>query len=243
MTPFLRGMTQATIESFHLPEPILEIGSFQVPGQESLINLRSLFQGREYIGLDMRPGPGVDLVGDVEKLDLPDGSIGTVVAMSAFEHVPHFWRGFDEVFRVLRRDGAFLVSTPFHFHIHCHPSDYWRFTPQAFELLLDRYPSRLIGWHGTKNRPENVWALAYREQHDPILPEDTAAFARRMERFAKQPLGWSRLVRYTLASLISGRGPFSPQLDRERWQAEARQAPGRSWRVGHERAADSAAAA
>jgi SAM-dependent methyltransferase len=243
MNRFLHGVARALAESFELPGPVLEIGSYQVPGQEHLINLRTLFRGREHIGLDMRAGPGVDLVGDVEKLDLPDASVGTVVALCCFEHVQHFWRGLDEVFRVLRPDGAFFLATPFHFRIHNHPSDYWRFTPEAYELLLERYHSGMIGWHGTRNRPEHVWAMAYREKHAPITPEQTAAFALQMARSAKQPLGWWRRLRYGLASLISGRGPFAAKLDRERWQAEARQAAGQSWRVGHERAASSAAAA
>ena len=45
MNRFLRGVVQAMVESFHLPEPILEIGSYQVEGQSNLINLRNLFSG------------------------------------------------------------------------------------------------------------------------------------------------------------------------------------------------------
>ena len=95
-----------------------------------------------YVGIDIRPGPGVDRVADVEALPYADGSIGTLIAMNTFEHVPRFWRGFEEVYRVLRPDGAFLISCPFYFHIHDHPSDYWRFSPKALELLLENYPTR-----------------------------------------------------------------------------------------------------
>src|SRR5437868_5771113 len=108
MTPFLRRLVQAVAESFDLPEPILEIGSYLVPGQEAVADLRSLFPGREYIGIDQRPGPGVDLVADVEALPQHDQSVGTVLALSTFEHVPQFWKGFAEVARVLRLGGAFL---------------------------------------------------------------------------------------------------------------------------------------
>jgi SAM-dependent methyltransferase len=220
MTPFLHGLARSVLETFDLPEPILEVGSYLVEGQEDLANLRGLLVGREHVGLDIRPGPGVDLVGDVESLDLPSGSVGTVLAFSAFEHVPRFWRGFEEVYRVLRPNGAFVVSVPFHFHIHSYPSDYWRFTPDALKILLRDYPSKLVGWHGTANRPENVWAVAYREEHAPISSEVQAAFSERMSRFARQPLGWLRRLRYLAASLLSGRGPFKPMLDREAWSAE-----------------------
>ena len=140
MNQFLRGVARATVESFDLPDPVLEIGSYQVEGQEDLIDLRGLFADRPYTGVDFRAGPGVDLVANVENLPLPDASVGTVVAFSVFEHVKQFWKGFDEVHRVLRPDGVFLVCCPFYFHVHAYPHDYWRFTPEAFDSLLERVP-------------------------------------------------------------------------------------------------------
>src|SRR5262245_32732838 len=113
MNQLLRGVTRAGAESFHLPEPVMEIGSYQVEGQSDLINLRSLFPGKRYVGVDFRAGPGVDCVANVEALPHKDGSVGTVLAMSAFEHVQRFWVGFEEVRRVLRPDGVFVVATPF----------------------------------------------------------------------------------------------------------------------------------
>src|SRR5207244_1598218 len=136
MNAFLHGVVRAFSETFALPGPILEIGSYQVPGQESLGDLRSLFPGRAYVGLDMRLGPGVDCVASAEKLPQADASVGTVIACNTFEHVRCFWRGFEEIYRVLRPDGILLVSCPFFFRLHQFPRDYWRFTPAAFEVLL-----------------------------------------------------------------------------------------------------------
>ncbi len=167
MNHLLHGVVRALSETFVLPGPVLEIGSYQVPGQETLGDLRALFPGRRYVGLDMRPGPGVDCVASAEKLPQADASVGTVVACNTFEHVRCFWRGFDEIFRVLRPDGVLLVSCPFFFRIHQYPSDYWRFTPAAFEVLLEKYPSKILGWHGPKQRPANVWAMACREDCRP----------------------------------------------------------------------------
>jgi hypothetical protein len=219
MTPFLYGLARAVVDSFALPEPILEVGSYQVMGQEAIADLRGLFPGREYYGLDMRPGPGVDLVEDVQRLSLPDESVGTVLALSTFEHVGRFWRGFDEVFRVLRPDGAFFVCCPFYFHIHDYPGDYWRFTPQALSLLLERYPSKLIGWQGPRTRPANVWAVAFREEHPTICPDEFERYRQRMNAWACEPLSLFRKVRYLLGRLLCGRRPFAPYLDRQLWEA------------------------
>src|SRR5262245_16955776 len=125
MNDFLHGVARAVAEAFDLAGPILEVGSYQVAGQEEIANLRPLFPGKSYLGIDVRSGPGVDEIADVEALPYSSGSFGTVIAMNTFEHVPHFWRGFEEAYRVLRPDGALLISCPFYFHIHDHPRDYW----------------------------------------------------------------------------------------------------------------------
>ncbi len=220
MNKFLHGVARAVTESFDLPEPILEIGAYQVAGQESLINLRSLFRNKSYTGIDMRPGPGVDCVADVESLPYETGSAGTIVAMSTFEHVPHFWRGFEEVFRVLRPDGVLFVSCPFYFHIHNHPSDYWRFTPEAMQVLLADYPQRIMGWHGPKNRPASVWSVAFREECPAVTVDQLACYETAMERYAHEPIKRRRALRYRLGSLLCGGGPFAPYLKQNSWNVE-----------------------
>src|SRR5262245_14873943 len=205
MNPVLRGVAQAIAETFPLPEPIVEIGSFQVPGQEEEIDLRSMFPGRDYRGIDIRPGPGVDLVADVEDLPFDDASIGTVIAMNTFEHVRRFWRGFEEIHRVLRPDGALLVSCPFNVMIHNHPSDYWRFTPEACGVMLEDYPQRIMGWHGPDERPENIWCLALREECEPITPQQFERYQSLLPPPGIWPLRRQRRWRYRLFDWIDGR--------------------------------------
>jgi SAM-dependent methyltransferase len=224
MNQFLRGVAQAVAESFHLPEPILEIGSLQVDDQQDLINLRSLFPGKAYTGVDFRDGPGVDCVASVESLPQATGSVGTVIAMSVFEHVQRFWRGFEEVHRVLRPDGVFIVATPFYFHVHAYPSDYWRFTPEALEFLLQPYPTRVLGWHGPARRMANVWSIAFREEAKQPTESDLANYRHAMANYAREPLPWHRKLRYGLGRAICGRRPFAAHLDREVWSMETRRA-------------------
>lgn len=231
MNGFLHGVARAVAESFDLPEPIVEIGSYQVPGQEAIANLRSLFPGKEYLGVDARPGPGVDQVADVEDLPFPDASLGTVIAMSTFEHVPRFWRGFQEVRRVLRPDGALLVACPFYFYIHGYPSDYWRFTPQALELLLEDYPSKVLGWHGANKRPANVWSLAFREEAAAIRGDQFDRYRELLGQYARQPVSWSRKLRWGLARLLCGRGPFAPYLDQDKWETRCQTVVCRRMRI------------
>ena len=226
MNKFLRGMARAVAESFHLPEPILEIGSLQVEGATGDINLRSLFPGKDYTGVDFRPGPGVDCVASVEDLPQKSGSVGTVLALSTFEHVQRFWLGFDEVDRVLRPDGVFIVASPFYFHVHGYPSDYWRFTPEAFDFLLkDNFPRRLLGWHGPDRRMANVWSVAFREKARMPSEADLNTYRDKMGEYAREPLPWLKKLRYQAGRLLCGRRPFAPHLDREKWEMEMRDTP------------------
>lgn len=221
MNQFLYGVARAVSEAFDLPGPIVEIGSYQVEGQESVGDLRGLFPGHEYTGIDMRLGPGVDLVADVEELPLDDASVGTVIALNTFEHVPRFWRGFEEIDRVLRTDGVFFVACPFYFRIHNHPSDYWRFTPEALDFLMrDAYPQRVMGWHGAVKRPASTWAIGFRPDCPPISPEQMDRYRTLLRCHAGEPVPFHKWWRYHLARWLCGRTPLAPYLDQECWDTQ-----------------------
>lgn len=61
---------------------VLEIGACDVNG-----SVRQLFAGAEYLGLDCRPGPGVDVVADAASWRPEDGAkFDTVVSTECLEH-------------------------------------------------------------------------------------------------------------------------------------------------------------
>lgn len=156
-------------KSFPIPEPVMEIGSFQVPGQVGFADLRPFFPGRPYVGCDMRPGPGVDRVEDAHHLTFADGSIGTVLSADTLEHIANPIVALGEMKRVLRPDGLMLITSVMDFPIHDYPSDYWRFTPAAFRLLLEGLPFILIGYEGDPSKPHTVVGLGAR-----VAPSQTA---------------------------------------------------------------------
>ena len=62
----IRVCVQAVSETLTIQQPVVEIGAFRVEGmQADSANLRPLFAQRDYIGCDVRPGPGVDRIEDV----------------------------------------------------------------------------------------------------------------------------------------------------------------------------------
>jgi hypothetical protein len=85
--------------------------------------------------------------------------------------------------------------------------------------LLEPYASQIVGWHGPPKRPANVWALAFREGRPPITQQEHERYRTLMGRHARQPLKWTRRLRYELGRLLLGPRPFVPYLENERWDS------------------------
>ena len=111
---------------------VLDIGSMDVNG-----SLRTVIPtGAKYLGMDVVPGPGVDLVlDDPCQFPLDSDSVDVVISSSCFEHDPFFWLTFLEVSRVLKKGGLFYLNVPSNGFYHRYPSDYWRFYPDAGKSL------------------------------------------------------------------------------------------------------------
>ena len=176
MRPHNNAFVRCAAEAFNLAGPVFEFGSYQVEGQEDHFDLRPFFAGKPYVGCDFRPGPGVDRVEDVTKIGLPDGSAGAILCVETFEHVYAIHRAFDEVFRVLRPGGAFLLTSPFHFRIHAYPDDYWRFTPSLLRRMMAPYGGLLVGSQGPESTPHTVMAMGIKSP----APTDFRARAEQM---------------------------------------------------------------
>ena len=83
---------------------ILDMGSYDVNG-----SYRPLFEepNWQYVGVDVEPGPNVDLVlSSPYRLPLPDENADVVISGQAFEHIEFFWLSWREMVRVLRHDSG-----------------------------------------------------------------------------------------------------------------------------------------
>ena len=121
----------------NLQVPIYEFGSRRMIGQEESAIVRHMFNTDSYVGADYIDGLGVDVVLDIRAIDLPDSSIGTLICTEVLEHVDRPFEAMKEIFRVLKDDGLLILTAPMNLEIHGSPFDYWRFTPQGFEVLLN----------------------------------------------------------------------------------------------------------
>ncbi len=163
MTLLDRLLVQAFVKNFRGSEPVFEIGSHQLrEGGNPYQDLRPFFPGRRYIGSDFSPGPGVDCVADATRLGVKKGSIGTAVMVSTVEHIFRVFDAFQEVERALSAKGALIVTSHMDCGIHAYPSDYWRFTPEAFARLLDGFPAKIVGYQGLSYNPFVVFGIGFK---------------------------------------------------------------------------------
>lgn len=111
---------------------IVEIGSQDINGSLR----KSAPESCKYTGLDLVPGPGVDLVvDDPYKLPLQDQIADLVLSSSCYEHSEMFWLAFLEAVRITKSGGYIYINVPSNGPVHQFPVDCWRFYPDAGSAL------------------------------------------------------------------------------------------------------------
>jgi SAM-dependent methyltransferase len=110
---------------------VVDIGSMDVNG-----TYRDLFPAYRYIGIDMEPGPGVDIVARKPyRYPLSSGSVDLVISGQAFEHMEFFWSGWLDMCRIVKPGGLIFLLAPSRGPEHRYPVDCWRFYPDGFRAL------------------------------------------------------------------------------------------------------------
>lgn len=114
---------------------IADIGAYNVNGC-----LRPLFDNPlwTYEGLDVAPGPNVDIViGQDQWPNVPDKTYDVLVTVSTLEHTKHPWLVVGEMFRITKRGGIACLVAPFGWEHHAYPIDCYRFLPDGMRALME----------------------------------------------------------------------------------------------------------
>ena len=113
---------------------VLDVGCGERPYE------RLMTRAERYVGLDVTPGAGVDIVVDPgERWPIEDGTFDTVLCLEVLEHVRDPAFVLAEMRRVLKRGGTAVVAVPFAYTEHGTPHDYRRWSPYGLDLDLSEH--------------------------------------------------------------------------------------------------------
>lgn len=123
----------------HVPEvdgAILEVGS---KDYGNTVPFRKHIRHTQYVGLDMAPGSGVDVVGDLSQdlCGLEEGRFSLIICCSVLEHVAKPWLMARNIVRLTKPGGRVYMSVPWVWRYHPYPDDYFRFSWRGIEGLFD----------------------------------------------------------------------------------------------------------
>lgn len=135
----------------HLKKPdiyqksILEVGSLNVNG--SLRDyILSLDPGR-YIGVDIFPGPGVDVICSADRLVERFGreSCDVVVCTEMIEHVRDWQAAITNMKNVLKPRGFLLITTRSKgYGYHGYPFDFWRYETEDMVRIFSDFTVKSV---------------------------------------------------------------------------------------------------
>jgi SAM-dependent methyltransferase len=170
---FLSDLTQV----LDMPDPVVEFGSLQVEDDQDG-DMRPLFPGREFVGTDMRAGPGVDRVEDLRALRFADGAVGTALCLDTLEHCEDPPAACRELHRVVADGGVCVISSVLLFGIHAYPSDYFRFTPEGFRSMLGGFDDVWVAGIGDPGMPVQVVGVGVKGRELDLSVEQLPSLAR-----------------------------------------------------------------
>lgn len=142
---------------------VIEVGSRDVNG--SLRSVIKAWGAKQYIGVDIMNGPGVDTVCDAESLVRRFGpeTFDIVISTEMVEHVKNWREAISNIKQVCKPRGIVLLTTRSKgYGYHGYPFDFWRYEPEDmkqifsdFEITTLERDSEAPGVFLKARKPEN----------------------------------------------------------------------------------------
>lgn len=88
-----------------------------------------------------------DVISDVLSMPFKENTFDTVICTEVLEHVEDPLALMREISRILKKDGNAIVSSGWIAAYHQEPKDYWRFSPDTYQLLCDKSNLELVELH------------------------------------------------------------------------------------------------
>jgi len=93
----------------------------------------------KYYSVDIATRTGrIDVIGDIQRMGFKDSSFDTVFCSQVLEHLPEPQKAISELYRILRKNGHLILSTPHMTYLHNEPHDYYRYTKHGLNFMLGK---------------------------------------------------------------------------------------------------------
>ena len=73
-----------------------------------------------------------------KKINIRNNTYDTVLFFNVLEHLIEIKNARDEVYKIIKKNGRLIGSTPFLYRYHGAPSDYYRFTNSFYKIFLSK---------------------------------------------------------------------------------------------------------
>jgi SAM-dependent methyltransferase len=163
----------------------------------STVSFRDLYRG-EYIGVDLEPGKGVDVVADLSAGlgGLQEGRFALAICCSVLEHTPVPWIMAQNLGRLVRPGGMLYISVPWVWRYHAYPDDYFRFSPRAVQALFPQ-----VSWtHAT-------YSTNLPGEHVELDLRDLKEVDNRMAQHAPTAQGSRKYLPYLMVNMLGEKRP------------------------------------
>jgi len=163
------------------PGVVLDIGARNAPYMPMIPHTK-------YMTLDISRENKPDIVSDAHDIKWKSNYFNTVIATEVLEHCYNPQKVVDEIYRILKKDGACILSTRFIYPYHPDPKDFYRFTNDSLKYLFKKFRKVEVKAHG--NKLHSIWGLINQGYLSIILNIFNPLLAKINFKKTKSPCGF-----------------------------------------------------
>ncbi len=134
----------------HYTGEVLDIGCGQSPYRFLLDPTQTTYFGIDIVDADKFDYSNSEITAfNGEDIPFEDEKFNGVICTEVLEHVQHYQKLIDEMYRVMKPGAKAIVTIPWSARYHYIPYDYFRYTPSSLKIMFSRFSQAKIRPRGS----------------------------------------------------------------------------------------------